>query len=274
SRGCPYQCAFCATNYDFRTHSFTKFKTNFQRLVEIVEKYNNKYPKIGFADQSFNRVLIHEKILDYIIEKKLNQRFIYSCQSRVETLSNNPGLIEKFQQSKMIVGLGFETANSLLLKEMHKTMNPKHYLKVTKLILAQYREIEGIHCRLNVLCGFPGETKRTFNETIDFIKKYGLYDTIQISPTLFSNYPNVFVYKNMEYYRQKFGSKFNKKWWKNPENPYKNAVPKKCSKNYPRNQLIFDYKEKYAKLLQASKINSFAELITWKRFYNNWCSKT
>ena len=113
----------------------------------------------------------------------------------------------------MIVGYGFETANKLLLKEMHKTENPSGYIKMMLTILNEYKNNEGSYCRLNLIAGFPGETEGSFNETIEFVKTHGIHRNIQISPSLFSNYPNVFVYKNMEYYEEKYGTKFIKKWW-------------------------------------------------------------
>jgi len=270
SRGCPYQCAFCAKNYCFRSFSFKHFKKNFLRLCKLIEDYSSKSPKIGFTDQSFNTIAISEKILDYILKNEFNEKLTFSCQSRIESIAESPGIINKLKKCKMVVGYGFETANKDLLIEMHKTNKPTDYLENTIKILEKYNESNGTYCRLNVLVGFPGENKRTFDDSVDFIEKYALHENVQISPTLFENYPNAFVYNNMDYYENKFGTKFIKEWWKLPSNPLKNSIPLQSSKDYSLKEVLVDYVEKYTKILNVFKKQSFLELITWKKFYNKW----
>lgn len=269
SRGCPYQCAFCASNYEFRSLSFDVFKKHFDQLCNIVENYNKNLLKIGFADQSFNRVVISEKVLDYIIQNELQDRFVFSCQSRVENLSNRMDLIDKYRKSNMIVGYGFETANDVLLREMHKTENPHNYINTMEQIISKYKEEDGTYCRINLLAGFPGENQSSFNETVDFVEKNALDTNIQISPTLFSNYPNVYVYRNMDYYRNKFGAEFIEEWWKLRLNPLLNSIPEKPSTNYTKKQLIGDYKDKYVSILKEFKHDTFADIVKWKSFFND-----
>ena len=270
SRGCPYQCAFCAKNYEFRAFSFEKFKKEFEKLRKIVGKYNSNIPKIAFADQSFNRVSISEKVLDYIIQNNLQEEFRFSCQSRVESFENRPNLIKKHRTCRMVIGFGFESASKKLLSEMHKTENPREYIEIMKSILNLYKDSNETYCRLNLLSGFPGEDRETFNENIDFMNTYALHKNIQISPTLFSNYPNVFVYKNMDYYEHKYGTEFIREWWKLPSNTFKNSIPEKPSKLYTKKQLIKDYKEKYFEVLKEWKKDIFGELLQWKIFFNKW----
>ncbi len=270
SRGCPYQCAFCAKNFDFRSFTFEKFKEQFEKLCNIVGNYNNNIPKIAFADQSFNRVSISKKVLKYLIENHLQERFNFSCQARVEPFAHNINLIKTYRKAKMVVGFGFESASRNILIEMHKTNNPNKYIKVMKKILKKYKDINDVYCRLNILVGFPGEDQKSFNETLEFLTTYALHKNIQISPTLFSNYPNVFVYRNTDYYKNKFGSKFIKEWWKLPSNPFKNSVPEKISNSYTKKQLIGDYKDKYFEILRLWNKEIFADLVYWKTFFNNW----
>ncbi|MHA1256274.1 MAG: B12-binding domain-containing radical SAM protein [Promethearchaeota archaeon] len=270
SRGCPYQCAFCATNYKFRCFDFGNFKRDFQRLCNIVEEFNNKSPKISFADQSFNQVGIKRKVLEYILTNKLYEKFTFSCQSRVEAVENDVTLIRLFRRCKMIIGFGFETASKEMLKVMDKTDDPTHYIKIMEKILHQYKNEDGQYCRINLLSGFPGETSESFFDTIHFLEENALHENIQLSPSLFSNYPNVSVYSNMEYYEKKYGAEFIKEWWKLKSNPLKNSVPEKPSKTYHKKDLINDYKEQYIKFLRAFKKSSFKDLFIWKVFFNKW----
>ncbi|MFX1274329.1 MAG: B12-binding domain-containing radical SAM protein [Promethearchaeota archaeon] len=272
SRGCPYQCAFCAENYDFRSLNFDIFQNHFNKLIEILGSINKKQIKIGFADQSFDRVSINKKVLSFIIDKEYNERFTFSCQSRIESISNDIPLLKMLKKAGFVVGFGFETANKNLLLEMHKTKDPLKYVDMTKKIINKYKNSSGPYCRLNIVSGFPGENESSFNETIEFINKHALNENIQISPSLFSNYPNLFVYKNMTYYKMKFGTNFIKEWWKIHSNPFKNSVPDP-SRTYGLKQLISDYKEKYISILnffKREKQEIFSDLVIWKKFYNNW----
>ena len=147
--------------------------------------------------------------------------------------------------------------------------NPTKYIKMMEAILNEYKDKDGPYCRLNLVAGFPGETEDSFNETIDFVNKHGIHGNIQISPSLFSNYPNVFVYKNMNYYEEKYGTKFIKEWWKMSSNPLKNSIPRP-SKDYSKKELIGDYKDKYISILKSFRRDVFADLVVWKRFFNKW----
>ncbi len=270
SRGCPYQCAFCAKNYPFRSYRYETFESHFQKLCSIVENINPNLPKIGFADQSFDRVAINDKVLDYILQNQLQDKFLFSCQCRVENLSQDLPALEKCKKCNMIIGFGFESASKQLLQEMHKTDHPQEYIEGMAKILNAYKTDNEIHCRLNLLCGFPGEDHNTFEKTVEFTEKYALHENIQISPSLFSNYPNVFVYENMPYYEQKFGTEFIKSWWKLEMNPMKTSVPEKPSRDYTKKDLLTDYIELYAPLLKTFKRQPTWDLIRWKHFYNNW----
>ena len=271
SRGCPYQCNFCALNYPFRGFNFEKFKECFDKLRTIVSDYNKQNPKISFADQSFFDNSISKNILDYIIQNKFEEDYKFSCQSRIETVANNNEFLKKIQKTKMIVGFGFESANKELLVEMNKTNNSSFYIESMKKILEKYKTNNNVYCRINIVCGFPGEDDITFRDTIDFIYKYALHENIQISPSLFSCYPNTPVYKNMNYYITKFGAEFNKTWWKSySNNLFKKSVLNKPSENYTLKNLIIDYKENYSKILNVFKYKNFSDLIIWKKFYNKW----
>lgn len=270
SRGCPYQCSFCSLNYRFRTVSFEIFKKYFDKIVEIVLEQNKKYPKISFADQAFFSMPLREKILDYIIHNELYENITFSCQSRIETVAKNPKLINKIRKTNLIVGYGLESADKMLLTEMKKTRDPTKYLEMMKKIIQFYKQEDINYCRLNLLCGFPGENEETFNNTINFIEEFATHENIQLSPSLFACYPNTPAYLKMNYYENQFGSKFNRNWWIENVNHFKLSVLKKCSYNYSLKDLLYDYKRQYLGLLKHFKYQRFKILVIWGRFFSQW----
>ncbi len=271
SRGCPFNCSFCKImRTNFRNFSFIQFIKRFEKLQRIVLKYNNKLPKIGFLDQSFNSAILSNKILKYIIKNNLQEIFKFTCQTRIEIVYNHKEILYFFKKAGMVAGFGFESANENLLIEMNKTRNPGNYFKKMKKILEFYKTITEPYCRINTLAGFPGENAQSFQDTINFLETYGFHENIQISPSLFINDPITPVYNNMSYFEEKYGTKFKKEWWNIQSDPLKNSVLPKPSKNYTKAQLIKDYKDQYIHLLTKFKLSPFEPLINWKNYFNKW----
>ncbi|MFW5895342.1 MAG: B12-binding domain-containing radical SAM protein [archaeon] len=269
SRGCPYQCAFCAKNFKFRCLNFDAFKPHFDKLCNLIREYNPHISKLIFADQSFNKIAIKKKLIEYIEKKNLYEEFMFSCQSRVENLTKSHE-IERLRKNNFLIGFGFESADFKLLKEMHKTNDPTSYVKKMTEILKMYNKDNGPYCRINILAGFPGESSVSFEKTVSFLQENVKSPQIQISPTLFSNYPNIFAYHQMGHFEKKFGTRFIKNWWKMRENQLKVSVPYELSKNYSLISLLCDYKEKYFPLLRQFEYKNIFALIMWKRYYDNW----
>jgi len=269
SIGCPFNCSFCKImRTELRNFSFSKFIERLEKLLKIVLKFNYELPKIGFLDQSFNSAILSNKILKYIIENSLQENFKFTCQTRIEIVFKHKEILNLFKKARMIAGFGFESANKDLLLEMKKTRNPSNYLIKMKEILEFYKTINEPYCRINTLAGFPGENAQSFQETINFLKKYAFHENIQISPSLFVNDPITPVYNNMSYFEEKYGTKFEKNWWKIPSDPLLNSILPKPSKNYNKKQLIKDYKDQYIHLLTKFKLSPFEPLINWKNYFN------
>lgn len=274
SRGCPFRCRFCKIpKVKFRNFSYSKFIERFNKLQSLVLKYNSHPPKIRFLDQSFNSLRISTKILNYIIENKLQEQFRFSCQTRLEIVSNHILLLNLFKKANMVVGYGFESANKALLSEMNKTKNPAVYIDKMKKVLDFYKKISDPYCRINIIAGFPGENQKTLQETIAFLEKNAFHSNIQINPTIYINDPITYIYKNMDYYTKKYGSAFLWEWWKLSSDPLKNAVPLRSSHDYTRSQLLSDYLDGYKSLLNRFKYTDLTSLINWKRYYGHWTQK-
>jgi len=280
SRGCPYQCAFCATNYDFRSFTLNNFINKFDQFRRIINKYSKvSKPKISFADQSFDKVSIFHDVLEYIYENQLYKEYEFSCQCRVENLTLEQ--VRLLRKCNFIIGFGFESANPYLLELMDKTQDPRDYIDKMIEILHLYRNESGIYCRLNILCGFPGETHESFMDTVYFIKQYAFHRNIQISPTLFSNYPNIKVYQNLKKYINS-GSDFNEKWWHIEKNGFKLSVPTMISENYSLISLLRDYLGTYSEIIKFfinenletlfdnNPIGALSPIIMWEKFYKEW----
>lgn len=160
SRGCPYQCTFCAVpkllGYRYRYVSA-------ERVVEEMEYLKNNFGigEIHFKDSIFNLNIPRiNKICDLLIEKKLNMTWL--CNARVDGISTDN--LERMKKAGCIsITYGIESGSDRILKRLKKGFNRQLAISSIKLT----NKI-GIDTTANYIIGNPDDTRRTINETIDF----------------------------------------------------------------------------------------------------------
>lgn len=166
SRGCPYQCKFCASNIiakKYRTHSIPYV------MKEIDELINDLSVKaLFFHDDLFianrDRVI---KLCNAMIQKGYHKKMIWSCQVRVNFLDKNAlPLLRKMKQAGCRqLEFGFESGSDRVLK----------FLKGPTVSVAQNQKaIEttrkaGLNIFGNFMIGSITETKAEIEETKKFI---------------------------------------------------------------------------------------------------------
>ena len=157
SRGCPFECTFCAT------HLFYKRKRNVRspenvvaEVEEIVNSYGIKH--IFFIDDTFT---IGEKriitLCQLLQEKKLKIEWI--CLGRVDTVTG-PMLREMKKAGCKEIIYGIESASPTVLANVKKYITLEQMevaVKTTKRI--------GIRVSLFFMFGNPGDTLESIRET-------------------------------------------------------------------------------------------------------------
>jgi radical SAM superfamily enzyme YgiQ (UPF0313 family) len=170
SRGCPYDCKFCASksmHKKVKLHSWEYVINEFEELIE------NYYPKlITFMDDMFlvSRQRV-EKICSCLIEKRLNKKIKWTCSARVDAVD---GKILKLMREAGCVYIiyGLESGSQRMLDKMNK-----------KTTVEQNRRAVHLANRAKILVnsGFivnlPEETEEDFLSTIEFIKNNKIYMT-------------------------------------------------------------------------------------------------
>lgn len=165
SRGCPNNCIFCY-------HMFKK-GIRYRSAVNVLEEIQLLINKHGvrqflFADDTFTlNIKRAEKILDGIINKKLNIKF--KCMSRADSL--NEDILKKMKRAGVErISIGVESGNQKILDLIKKGTR-----------LEQYRQVYdwmaklGIETRGSFILGHPYETWETASDTIWFAKQLNLF---------------------------------------------------------------------------------------------------
>ena len=182
SRGCPHNCKFCSIikmwrNSDQKTVYRTKSVKRVMQEVYDVDRKNNDF--IFFCDDNFTiNVKRTKKILDAIIRSGIQKSIYFSCQSRIDTLYNNPWLIDKLHEAGFRqVFLGIESVHQQSLDAMGKVNTTPFKAKV---VIKKLRDL-GISIFGGIIIGYPGETKRMVRQNIQYANELEL-DCAQFTP--------------------------------------------------------------------------------------------
>ncbi len=165
SRGCPAQCTFCDRSVFGNWTRQRDYMNVVDEMQELVDVYGAK--EIKFYDDTFTintkRVL---QICDEIKRRKLD--VTWSCLTRVANV--NREILEAMHSAGCWHLLyGIENGNQHMLDYIKKGTNLEQIRNAVK-----WGKEAGINIRGSFICGLPGETKETIENTVKFALSLGL----------------------------------------------------------------------------------------------------
>lgn len=168
SRGCPHRCTFCSSNSTWGAK--VKFYSPDRVLKEIkllVEKHGIREFWLGddgFTASKKRAVEICERLID----EKLNIPWRIPNGVRLDTLDDNLVSLMK-KAGCYMTGIGIETGSPEMMTRIKKRLDLNLVEEKVRLL-----KKHGILTSGFFMLGFPGETEKTMQETIDFIMKSSL----------------------------------------------------------------------------------------------------
>ncbi|MFH1288882.1 MAG: radical SAM protein [bacterium] len=169
SRGCPLKCTFCALgNHWGKRQRLRSAKNVLSEIEELISVYGIK--EIHFEDDNLTADKTRAaEIFDGIVERGYD--IVWNLPSGIAVYTLDDEILEKMKASGCYsVSLAIESGNRMVLdKLMKKPVNLKLIPKLVKKI----REL-GMDARGFFIIGYPGETKETIRETIEFAKSLEL----------------------------------------------------------------------------------------------------
>lgn len=191
SRGCPYQCSYCAAAA-FWQH-ITRFRSVsnvLQELDALLELY--PYQVLKFQDSVFtvNRKRTCD-LLQAFIDRQYSFRWI--CETRGDALDAEVLELMKQAGCKEIM-LGLESGAQTVLEQNKRQMIVDQLIKISQTV--RKREI-GL--RASIIFGLPGETKETVEATIAMLRA--------IRPSvIFLNLATIYPGCSLERYERKIAN--------------------------------------------------------------------
>jgi len=166
SRGCPYQCTFCNKSVWGKTIRYRRPEVVVDEVEYLVRKYGAQ--EVYFQDDTFNANLPWaSEIFSLIIKRGLNRHTIYRMPCRANKKLITREFLELARRAGMwFVFYGVESGNEELLESMNKGITLDEFRRAFKLT----REA-GIKFNASFILGMPGETRKTVEETKEFVKE-------------------------------------------------------------------------------------------------------
>ena len=230
SRGCPYNCNFCMEQtLSLSTGNLKRWRVySPKRAIQEVSTMinyglNHNIKEYGLYDPTFgaNRAWL-TNFLGAIDNPSADIIAIWN-ETRLDVL--NEKLLKLLQKQKFFQMYGLESYSTKMLSIMNKSTNPKNFLDKFEKIFEIHEDLEYI-CMLNILFNHPGETKKTYNESYEGLKK--IYEKDKKDIALFNiryyhHYPGTRVYNNIKDFNENYGTYvYFPNWWEN-EKLLKNA---------------------------------------------------
>lgn len=183
SRGCPFNCTFCASSLLFGKRFRGRSPKNVvDEIEQVVSEYNPG--SIEFSDDEFTLDRKRaEGICDEIKRRGLS--ILWACSSRVDTVSRD--LLRKMKEAGcFLIYYGVESGCQRILNLMRKGTRIKQVIDAIR-----WTKEVGIETLASYIIGFPGETKKEIEKTITFAKRLNT-DYAQFS--LATPYPGTELY--------------------------------------------------------------------------------
>jgi anaerobic magnesium-protoporphyrin IX monomethyl ester cyclase len=162
SRGCSFRCKFCTCwKLCPQVHykSIDTLRAEFRQIQEL-----GFVRHVRFTDDNFtankNRL---RKVLDMMLEEEFT--FTWSTYARAGSLTAE--MVPQMRQTGCeFVNMGIESGSQVILDNMDKRLDREQVIAAIQRLNAHQIYGEG-----GFIIGFPGETRETFEESIDLIER-------------------------------------------------------------------------------------------------------
>jgi len=173
TRGCPFSCEFCditaLLGHKVRT------KTSGQIISELENIYDSGWRRnVFFVDDNFigNKKILKNDLLPKVVDwmESKNHPFSFSTEVSID-LADDKELIDLMVCAGFeSVFIGIETTEDECLTECNKIQNKNRSLVQSIRIIQDH----GIEVSGGFIVGFDNDSKRVFQNQIDFIEKSGI----------------------------------------------------------------------------------------------------
>lgn len=157
ARGCPFKCSYCYESKGEKT--IQRFPM--ERIRAELDLFaRQKIPQVFVLDPTYNANKPQALELLKLISQKTPNTFYY-FEARAEFIDNQ--LAQAFTKIPCALQIGLQSSNENVLRLVNRPFNRKQFLKGIDCL-----NRAGVIFGLDLIYGLPGDTIKTFKESIDF----------------------------------------------------------------------------------------------------------
>ena len=180
-RGCPFKCKFCTfPSYNDQQMDLKSIPTLLDELRLILKRPQIK--SVRFVDDT---LFLSKKHLINVCKELIKMEFNlpWTCYLRASTITDECARYLRDAGCKLVL-VGVESADQTVLNHMAKGTKERHNWEAAA-NLAKY----GVLGFAFILVGFPGETEKSVNKSIDFLNNSGIHAYVHSPLFIFPNSP-------------------------------------------------------------------------------------
>lgn len=170
-RGCPFKCTYCYEGR--RPLRFLPLSVT-EKELELAVKLGIK--TVIFLDSSFNTSPNFEKICRIAERVNKKRKCIFIAALNPESITENTASMLK-RCGFSAVEIGLQSTNPAVLKNINRPANLKKFIGGVNVLRRK-----GIGSVIDVIIGLPGDSLKTFKETIMFLKHNRLISHVTVFP--------------------------------------------------------------------------------------------
>ena len=177
--GCDKFCHFCVVPYTRGPEYSRSFKQIFNEAQNLI---NNGVKEIILLGQNVNAYNFSENNKNYKLSSLIKKLNNIKSLERIRFTTSHPkdmseDLIDCYSDCKKLMPflhLPVQSGSDKILKSMNRKHNRKYYLSVIEKLKNVNKDIK---ISSDFIVGYPGETEKDFNDTIELVKKIGFVNS-------------------------------------------------------------------------------------------------
>ena len=177
--GCDKFCHFCVVPYTRGPEYSRSFKQIFNEAQNLI---NNGVKEIILLGQNVNAYNFSENNKNYKLSSLIKKLNNIKSLERIRFTTSHPkdmseDLINCYSDCKKLMPflhLPVQSGSDKILKSMNRKHDRKYYLSVIEKLKNVNKDIK---ISSDFIVGYPGETEKDFNDTIELVKKIGFVNS-------------------------------------------------------------------------------------------------
>lgn len=191
TRGCPYQCTFCSSPQMWTTRWSARDPG---RVLDEIESYMERYGATNFDFYDLTAIIKRDWIVAFcemILARGLKITWQLPSGTRTEAIDEE---VTRLLYASGCRNLSYapESGSAEVLNRIKKRM---HMDRMASSIRSAVRN--GLNLKLNIIMGFPDETRGEIVRTIGLLARLGGMGVHDASVSLFSPYPGSELYRQL-----------------------------------------------------------------------------